>query len=189
MLQMMRRNLANVHVVPVASLRGVWNDLRKTAMGFVGMLLILTILCGCGRKSFKQSSTSMLPTIKKDEVVTADMSAYAKASPARWDVVIFTEPKTGQPWCARVVGLPGENLDIQTQGIFINGKNTPLPAHLTNVSYLPTIAGAPPGSVAFPFQVPAETYFVLGDNTTNSYDSRFWGPLPASNILGKVIGK
>jgi signal peptidase I len=78
--------------------------------------------------------------------------------------------------------------DIRSNGIFINGTNAPLPAHLKNLAYTPTIPDQRP-SVAYPFLIPPGAYFVLGDNSTNANDSRFCGPLPASNIIGKVSGK
>jgi len=160
----------------------------KKRITIVG-LLVLLVVCGCRPKTFRQSSGSMEPTIKKGEVIVADMAAYSGATPARWDVIVFTEPKSGQPWCSRVVGLPGESIDIRRQGIFINGTNAPLPAHLTNLTHLAAIPNGPPPTVSFPFSIPPGSYFVLGDNTTNAYDSRFWGALPAQSITGRVTGK
>src|SRR5262245_12507693 len=124
----------------------------------------------------------MAPTIKSGEVILANMDAYSGAATARWDVITFTRPKSGQPSFASIVGLPGESIDIKSQGIFINGTNAPLPARITNLTYLAAIPRGPPLFVSFPFSIPAGTYFVLGDNSTNAYDSRFWGALPAANI-------
>ena len=163
--------------------------MRHKARITITGLLVLLVVGGCKPKSFRESSGSMEPTIKKGEVIVADMAAYSGAAPARWDVVVFTYAKSGQPWCSRVVGLPGESIDIRPQGIFINGTNAPRPEHLTNVTHLAGIPGGPPATVSFPFSIPAGSYFVLGDNTTNAYDSRFWGPLPAASITGRVTGK
>lgn len=151
-------------------------------------LLVLLVLCGCKPKGFLLASGSMEPTIKKGEWIVADMAAYSRAAPARWDVIIFTEPKSRQPWCSRVVGLPGESIDIRPQGITINGTNTLLPARLANITYLASPGGVQ-ATVSFPFSIPAGSYFVLGDNTTNAYDSRFWEALPGSSITGKVTGE
>lgn len=151
---------------------------------------LLLLLCGCKPKAFRQSSASMEPTIQKGQVILADMGAYSAAAPARWDVIIFNEPKSGQPWCSRIVGLPGETIDIRAQGIVVNGTNVPLPAHLSNVVYRAGIPGMPwYGSSFLPCAIPAGSYFVLGDNSTNACDSRFWGALPATNITGRVNGK
>jgi signal peptidase I len=134
----------------------------------------------------------MEPTIKKGELLIADMTAYSAATPARWDVVIFTHPQPrhkNQPWCFRVVGLPGESIDIRPQGIFVNGTNTPLPIHLRKLAYVAAIPQGPPPTALFPFSIPAGHYFLLGDNSTNAFDSRYWGPLPLTNIIGKVARK
>ena len=153
---------------------------RMTILGW----LLPFLVCGCKAKTFRQTSASMEPTIKKGEVILADMTAYSTTAPARWDVVIFTEPRSGQLWCSRVVGLPGESIDIRPQGIFVNGTNAPLPVHLSNVVHRSAISGAP-----LPLSIPAGSYFVLGDNATNAYDSRFWGALPAQSVKGRVRGK
>ena len=160
---------------------------RRTRISFAAVLVLL-LICGCNPRTFRQSSSSMEPTIKQGEVVLADIAAYSRAGPTRWDVIVFTEPTTGQPWCFRVVGLPGESIDIRPQGIFINGTNAPLPAHLRSIVYQPTIPGPMP-SAAYPLAIPAGSYFLLGDNTTNANDSRFWGPLSGQNIIGRVSGK
>lgn len=117
------------------------------------------------------------------------MAEYSGAKPARWDVIVFNEPRTGQPWCSRIVGLPGESIEIKPQGIFISHTNVPLPLHLSNLAYVAAIPGERSTTVSFPFLIPSACYFVLSDNTTNAYDSRFWGALPAPSIIGTVNGK
>jgi len=161
---------------------------HKRRIGIAGLLIML-VMCACKPKTFRQSSGSMEPTIKRGEVILADMAAYSRTAPARWDAIIFIDPKSGRPCCSRVVGLPGESVEIRARGIFINGTNALLPAHLTNISYVADIPGGPSSAVSFPFSVPAGSYFVLGDNSTNAYDSRFWGALPAMSITGRVTGK
>ena len=182
-------SVAQAH--PVATAGSVRFVVRRThtTPSVIAGLLVLMAVCGCKPKTFRQSSGSMEPTINKGEVVLADMAAYSGAAPARWDAVIFNEPKNGLTFISRVVGLPGESIDIKSQGIFINSAHVPLPAHLTNHSYLAAIPGGPPTTVSFPFSIPAHSYFLLGDNTTNAYDSRFMGPLPAANITGRVTRK
>ena len=120
---------------------------HKTPVPIAG-LLVLLVVCGCKPKTFRQSSGSMEPTIKKGEVILADMAAYSGATPARWDAIIFTEPNNGLTLISRVVGLPSESIDFRPQGIFINTTNVPLPAHLTNVTYLAGIPGGPPATVS-----------------------------------------
>ncbi|MGZ4975318.1 MAG: signal peptidase I [Limisphaerales bacterium] len=142
------------------------------------------LLSGCQKASLV--SSSMAPTIKPGETVTIDYISYAVAPPKRWDVIAFEPPMiTNQVWLMRVIGLPGETV-LFTNGTFtVNGTPVTLPAHLTNVVY---VAAGRIG-VASPFTVPSNRYFVVGDNSANANDSRFWGALPRTNILGRVRNK
>ena len=135
----------------------------------------------------------MQPTIKPGEKVTVNYFAYAVGKPKRWDVVAFEPPVfTNQIWLARVIALPGEIVSFASGGIAINSQPLVLPAHITNIVYVsldyPTFTGHK-NRIASPLVVPKDCYFVLGDCSTNAYDSRFWGALPLTNILGRVRSK
>jgi signal peptidase I len=155
------------------------------------ILLALTTLAavaGCyNRVEYTQQSSSMAPTIKPGEVVFADPDAYKKFKPARWDVVVFHPPsKPGQIWMFRIVGLPGESIDIVGGDIHIDGKAAPRPEYLESLRYESEEPDAP---VRLPFKIPNSHYFVLGDNTDSANDSRFWGPLDLKCIIGQVLDK
>lgn len=141
----------------------------------------------------RQTSSSMEPTVRAGEVITVDSRAYTSTGPTRWDVVAFEAPagKSGI-WISRVVGLPGETIDITPGGLLINSKVEPIPARLGIPAYrrpADTHASFSPASVTFPYTVPSGRYFVLGDNIANALDSRYWGGLEQSKIVGKVEGK
>ena len=135
----------------------------------------------------------MEPTIKRGDVITVNTGAYSGSRPNRWDVVVFESPLgSGGTWVSRVVGLPGESVEIRSGKLVIDGKIEALPARLSIGDYtLPkgSLTPSAPGPVAFPFKVPAGSYFVLGDNVSNALDSRYWGGLDGWKILGKVPGK
>lgn len=149
------------------------------------------IACGCRDSTF--SSSAMLPTIKPGETVSVDYSAYTVATPRRWDIVTF-EPPTfpNEVWAMRIVALPGETVSFATGGVTVNGRPLTLPAHVTNVTYVsldePRFGHAGSG-IGSPYVVPSSCYFVLGDNSTKANDSRFWGAVPRTNILGRVRNK
>jgi len=92
----------------------------------------------------------------------------------------------------RVVALPGETVAFASGGITVNGKPLVPPRHVSNVSYVSLdhlpLRGAG-GRITSPYVVPGGSYFVLGDNSTNSNDSRIWGAVPFTNIVGRVRDK
>jgi signal peptidase I len=135
----------------------------------------------------------MSPTIKRGETVSVDYTGYAVAAPKRWDVVTFEPPMfTNQVWAMRVVALPGETVSFATGGVTLNGRPLMLPPHVTNVTYAslddPAFRHAG-GGIGSPYVVPSGSYFVLGDNSTNANDSRFWGAVSRTNIFGRVRNK
>lgn len=141
----------------------------------------------------------MAPTVEADEVVQVDTGAYRSHPPERWDVVLFTPPPHATPaatnaeelgiWIFRVVGLPGDMVSFDANGLLINGVPPPSrPPLIEGVQYQETIASGQPKR-DYPIRVPEDHYFVLGDNPQHAHDSRFWGMLPRENILGRVKGK
>jgi len=159
---------------------------------FFPLLAIILSLSGCNRKTVRQVSSSMEPTIKKGEVVAVDEAAYRSTPPACWDVVTFEPPQhPGQVWALRIVGLPGETIDITPAGVSIDGKIISRPASLAALGSYQRPSGNTVGTpvTALPYKIPADSYFVLGDNVSNAMDSRYWGALKRSQIRGKVWGK
>jgi len=158
------------------------------------LCVILAVRYGCSKRCYRQTTSPMVPTIKVGDHIWVDLSAYAKSRPQRWDVVLFHPPAAAKrdsraSWDMRVVGLPGESITIQDDGIYIDGKRMAQPPIVNAIRYQPPpMEGYQIEGVVFPYAVPADAYFVVGDNTT-AFDSRFWGALPSQNILGKVVGK
>lgn len=87
------------------------------------------------------------------------------------DAQFCGEKPFGKDFIKRVIGLPGEELEIKRNAIYIEGKF--LEKH------------APDEDIG-PLRVPSDSYFVMGDNRVRSCDSRTWGPVPASHIKGKA---
>jgi signal peptidase I len=102
----------------------------------------------------------------------------------RWDVVVFRYPRDPAiRYVTRLVGLPGEMVAIKDNAVWINGTRAPPPADIAALTYLPhpDPLGAPDGGPA-EWALGPDDYFVLGDFTTNSSDSRDWGPVPRANL-------
>lgn len=102
-------------------------------------------------------------------------------APHRQQIIVFRAPlpEMGNPdFIKRTIGLPGDTIEIRRGVVFISGKqlNEPYRKDPPN-----------PGDNFGPVTVPAGQYFMMGDNRNNSYDSRFWGFVPRSNIVGTPL--
>ncbi len=104
--------------------------------------------------------------------------------PARGDVIVFVYPEDAKKdFIKRLVGLPGEKVEIKGGSIYINDKLITDPV-FNQVYYYNRGDFALEGKS---IMVPEDSYFVLGDNSASSKDSRFWGFVPKSNLLGKAL--
>jgi signal peptidase I len=109
--------------------------------------------------------------------------------PRRGDVVIFKFPEDrSQDFIKRLVGEPGDEVMVRDKHVFVNGKpfNDPHEVH-KDAALIP--AGAGPRDNFGPVRVPEGSYFMMGDNRDNSYDSRFWGFVPKEDIVGLAVVK
>ncbi|WP_088891076.1 signal peptidase I [Leptolyngbya ohadii] len=129
-------------------------------------------------------SDSMVPTLEIGDRLVVEKVAYRFRLPQRGDIVVFDPPPQLQQFgyapdkafIKRVIGTPGDVVQVTQGEVLINGQ--PLDE--------PYIA-EPPGYEMRSVQVPAEQYFVMGDNRNNSNDSHVWGFLPRQNIIGRAV--
>ncbi|MFZ3170456.1 MAG: signal peptidase I [Carboxydocellales bacterium] len=123
-------------------------------------------------------SGSMEPNLIPGDRIIANKFIYRFKEPARGDVMVFQFPKDPErDFIKRIIGLPGDMIEIRNSELFINNQ-------LIKEPYLPK-------GLRFsnfgPFTVPADAYFMMGDNRNNSDDSRFWGEMPKKYIRGKAV--
>jgi signal peptidase I len=111
-------------------------------------------------------------------------------NPKRQQVIIFKPPFAPDTpdYVKRVIGLPGDTVDIHDGAVWVNGQR------LVEKYTIGPSEPAPPGSAPFgrtdikyPYRVPDDSYFAMGDNRENSFDSRFWGPVPRKDIIGTPV--
>jgi signal peptidase I len=124
------------------------------------------------------------------EVEEADRIVVNKLlTPRRWDIIAFYSPTDHDYiYIKRVVGLPGETVFIEDEAIFVNDERQTLPGSLSGLKYTRNRQPVqqPAGTRRDPFRLGENAYFVLGDFSEVSSDSRHWGPVPRGNIEGVV---
>lgn len=141
-------------------------------------------------KSYRIPTVSMIPTVDVGDHVLVNRRAK---DVLRGDLIAFAyplDPKTTM--MKRVVGLPCDTIEIRNKQLFVNGTlaTEPYAMHddkqvFPNLPHLPEPYRS--RDQYGPYTVPDGEYFVLGDNRDKSADSRYWGPVPADHVLGRVV--
>jgi signal peptidase I len=132
-------------------------------------------------QAFYIPSASMDPTLKIHDRVLVNKLSYKLHNVHRGDIVVFTKPPSEtsdiKDLVKRVVGLPNETVEGRAGHIYVDGK-------LLKEPYLPK--GTDPGSFS-PITIPSNSVWVMGDNRPYSRDSRYFGPILKSSIVGRVF--
>jgi len=158
---------------PVSSL-GLWlRDLVETLVLAVVIFLLVNTLTG----RYEVQSISMEPTLHEGQYLVVSKIAYWFHPPERGDVIVLDPPngRSEVPYIKRIIGLPGDAVEIRDGRVWIDGV-------ALNEPY---ISGPP--TYQHKRELSAGEYLVLGDNRNNSSDSHVWGALPRENIIGKSI--
>ncbi|MCC7008695.1 MAG: signal peptidase I [Acidobacteria bacterium] len=153
-------------------------------------------------QAFKIPSGSMEPNLLIGDHLIVNKMAFAPAAGAlertilphreirRGDVIVFKSPQEPErDLIKRVIGLPGDRLELRQKQVYVNGA--PLHEPYAQLLEPPPPPGSPPTAdvrVQYgPVTVPEGQYFMMGDNRDNSQDSRYWGFLPASYVKGGAL--
>jgi len=151
-----------------------------------GYLLVMAI-SGRGYRKFEMGNTSsMSPTISSGEVVSVKLFIPKRDRMKRWQIVLFWSPALPDHLSVmRVVGLPGEQVEVTTNAFLINGVEVPeneVPKVLRNQEWLTDRISEVSGQRQW--VLGSSEVFVVGDNLGETLDSRIWGPLSLSNVIG-----
>lgn len=143
-------------------------------------------------KPYRIPSPSMEDTLLVGDRVLADRISWRFQDPARGDVVVFHPPGPGPVLIKRIVGMPGDTLSLRDGAVYVNGKQLAEP-------YVRRVDGRPeptepfdtglPWSLQQPYEVPPGSYFLMGDNRTNSGDSRDFGPITRDQLVGRAFAR
>lgn len=158
-------------------------------LGELGRTIALSVILALGIRTFVAEarwipSESMVPTLKVYDKLIVDKLSYHFTDPQRGDIVVFSptdnimrdNPNLKDAFIKRVIGLPGEKVEVKGGRVYINDQ----PLRENYIEDLPQYKYGPA-------TVPPNSYLVLGDNRNNSYDSHFWGFVPHDNIIGRAI--
>ena len=191
-------------------------NVREFSSSIFPVLFVVLILRSFFIEPYKIPSGSMIPTLMIGDFILVDKNIYGykipltnitlfeNENPKRGDVVVFKYPEDQSiNYIKRVIGLPGDKILYKNKRLYINDSEYPLikvehsfdPIEIADghvfiesnlqKEYMILNQSNPPFN--FEYYVPNGTYFVLGDNRDNSNDSRFWGPVPEENLVGKAF--
>ena len=158
---------------------------KKEAISWIKTIVLAVFIAFILNKVVILNTTvptgSMENTIMSGDRVIASRLSYTFSEPDRGDVVIFKYPDDESVYYVkRIIGLPGDTVEVKNGGVYLNGSEEPLEEKYTREITMGEFG---------PYEVPEGHYFMMGDNRNNSLDSRFWDNkyVEEDKILGKVI--
>jgi signal peptidase I len=167
--------------------------LRRALVETAVIILVAILLAGLVRtfafQTFWVPSASMTPTLGVYDRILVQKAFFSWHDVREGDIVVFSHPPLDQcpgpqegDLVKRVIALPGQTIYSSGNSIYVNGR-------LLAEPYLPRYdpLGPPIASSQHPYRVPPGEFYLLGDNRSDSCDSRYWGPIEVSSIIGKVV--
>ena len=199
------------------SIRADENSLIGFFSSLAPVLGFVLVLRSFIAEPFQIPSKSMEPTLKVGDYILVNKWIYGVrlpvlhtkiidvSQPKRGDVMVFYPPHSDRYFIKRVIGLPGDKINLIKGQLFINGEKMAQKAYLDQpaaprsvvmmedlgaVEHLMQRRNIPTRlSLNFSGTVPTGHYFMMGDNRDNSSDSRVWGPVPENRIVGKAFAR
>ena len=143
----------------------------------IAITLLVFLVIRLAVESFRVDGQSMEPNFHNNEYVLVDKAAYLFQPPQRGDVIIFHYPlDIHKDFIKRIIGIPGDTIQTTSTGVIVDG-------HTISEPYI----RVPFNFDSHTWKLEPNQFFVMGDNRDNSLDSRIWGPLEKSYIVGKAV--
>jgi signal peptidase I len=193
----------DVTAPPVTVVRKRKSVVREYAEAIAIAILLALVIRTLIVQAFTIPSGSMMDTLLVGDYILVNKFLYGPELPVtdyrlpglrqphRGDIIVFKYPQDEKrDFIKRVVGTPGDTVQVRGQQVLINGQTLEEPYARRNPSALshtgsPSFCGY--AYACEPLQVPADSYFVMGDNRDNSQDSRYWGFVKRDKIKGKAF--
>ena len=186
-----------------------WLDYSRSLFPIIAIVVVIRSFIV---EPYQIPSSSMLPTLEQGDFILVSKYHYGLRLPiSNYEVITFSKPQRGDVmvfnfpldervrYIKRVIGLPGDMISYSNKTLKINGEAPreelinsypeykDLREYLNNQAHLIREYSFTYDEVQDSWQVPAGHYFVMGDNRDNSNDSRYWGFVPHSNLIGKAF--
>ncbi len=163
----------------------VLRELKEWAQSIAVALVLTLIIRSYVIQAFKIPSGSMRPTLAEGDKLFVNKYIYRFEPPKRGDIIVFKFPQDKKKdFIKRLVAFEGETVEIKDGKITVDGRVLDDPESFGKFYYYNHDPYANPNEK---IRVPKDSYFVLGDNSANSQDSRFWGFVPKKNMVGKAL--
>lgn len=143
-------------------------------------------------KPYRIPSASMEDTLLIGDRVLVDRISWRFSQPERGDIVVFHSPVEQPVLIKRIIGMPGDEISLSGGSVYINGRRLEEPdVRRLDGRQEPSepFSNGLPWSLQEPYKVPAGSYFVMGDNRTDSGDSREFGPIKRQQFVGRAFAK
>lgn len=151
--------------------------IKEPMLAFLSAILIICFVVSHTHVPTK----SMVPTILPGNHLIVNRVPYYYRDPIQGEIIVFNFE--GQYLIKRVIGVPGDTINIIDDKIYLNGEKLDESSYLEEGMKTYLFAGSP---IQFPYTVPDNSYFVLGDNRINSRDSRVFGAISREDIIAKA---
>ena len=164
--------------------------LAETAITILTAILLAGLARAFVFQTFWIPSSSMVPTLAVGDRIAVQKAFFSPGDVREGDIVVFSHPPLDR--CSapqddlvkRVIALPGQSIYSAGDTIYVNGRPLAEPYLPASDPLGPPIPNA---TSQHPYRVPSGEFYVMGDNRADSCDSRFWGPITGSSIIGRVV--